>query len=66
MIGFFLRGAGEVIGILKIGPKQLFLHSRKGKLLITTPMCVLDFYVVENRQRSGFGKKLFDFMLEVR
>ncbi|XP_013137585.1 PREDICTED: alpha-tubulin N-acetyltransferase-like [Papilio polytes] len=57
-------GAGEVLGMLKIGPKQLFLHSRKGKLSITTPMCVLDFYVVENRQRQGFGKKLFDFMLE--
>ena len=27
-------------------------------------MCVLDFYVDESLQRSGFGKMLFDYMLE--
>ncbi|CAG8708614.1 1219_t:CDS:2, partial [Acaulospora morrowiae] len=28
------------------------------------PLCVLDFYVHESRQRSGHGKQLFEFMLE--
>ena len=26
------------------------------------PLCVLDFYVVEEMQRQGCGKKLFEFM----
>ena len=30
------------------------------------PLCVLDFYVHESRQRTGCGKKLFEAMLEVR
>lgn len=29
------------------------------------PMCVLDFYVHESRQRSGCGKKLYEAMMEV-
>lgn len=28
------------------------------------PLCVLDFYVSEKVQRGGFGKLLFDAMLE--
>ena len=28
------------------------------------PLCVLDFYVHENCQRQGVGKKLFDHMLK--
>lgn len=27
------------------------------------PLCVLDFYVGENCQRKGYGRRLFDFML---
>ena len=30
-----------------------------------TPMCVLDFYVHESKQRTGRGKMLFEAMLEV-
>lgn len=30
------------------------------------PLCVLDFYVHESRQRSGCGKRLFEHMLKVR
>ncbi len=29
------------------------------------PLCVLDFYVVESKQRSGIGKQLFEYMLQV-
>ena len=28
------------------------------------PMCVLDFYVHESRQRSGCGKRLYEYMLQ--
>ena len=30
------------------------------------PLCILDFYVHESKQRSGFGRKLFDFMIQVK
>lgn len=36
-----------------------------GVLHEVEPLCVLDFYVHENRQRTGCGKKLFEAMLEV-
>ena len=29
------------------------------------PLCVLDFYVHESRQRSGCGRKLFEAMMQV-
>jgi len=28
------------------------------------PICVLDFYVSANVQRGGFGRKIFDRMLQ--
>ena len=31
-----------------------------------SPLCVLDFYVHESRQRCGYGKVLFEAMLKVR
>ncbi|KPI91989.1 Alpha-tubulin N-acetyltransferase [Papilio xuthus] len=57
-------GTGEIIGLLKVGEKKLYLYDRQGKLKIATPMCVLDFYVIESRQGAGLGKMLFDHMLE--
>ena len=29
------------------------------------PVCVLDFYVHESRQRTGCGKRLFEHMMKV-
>lgn len=29
------------------------------------PLCLLDFYIHESKQRSGCGKKLFEAMLKV-
>jgi alpha-tubulin N-acetyltransferase 1 len=34
-----------------------------GELVRTHPLCVLDFYVHERCQRSGYGQRLFDYML---
>jgi alpha-tubulin N-acetyltransferase 1 len=28
-----------------------------------TPLCILDFYVCEGQQRRGYGKSIFDYML---
>ena len=54
----------RVIGLLKVGRKRLFLLDESGQPHELQPHCVLDFYVVEDRQRGGCGKKLFEFMLQ--
>ncbi|XP_052223191.1 alpha-tubulin N-acetyltransferase 1-like isoform X2 [Dreissena polymorpha] len=57
-------GRGTAVGILKIGRKKLFVYSHHGAVHEMEPLCVLDFYVHESRQRMGCGRKLFDFMLQ--
>lgn len=52
------------LGILKVGPKRLFVsQGEKEGLVEISPLCVLDFYVVEGHQRGGYGRQLFDSML---
>eukprot|EP00916_Digyalum_oweni_P022757 GHVL01037674.1.p1 GENE.GHVL01037674.1~~GHVL01037674.1.p1 ORF type:complete len:380 (+),score=75.93 GHVL01037674.1:50-1189(+) len=53
------------LGLLKVGRKKLFLRDRKGSMVSCEPLCVLDFYVPEECQRSGNGKIVFDRMLTV-
>ena len=57
-------GQGAVVGMLKVGRKKLFLLDTSGKPNEMSPMCVLDFYVTEKRQRTGCGQKLFETMLQ--
>jgi len=57
------NGLGSVLGFLKVGKKRLFLLDEIGNHNEMLPLCVLDFYVVENHQRLGSGKHLFEFML---
>ncbi|XP_022832425.1 alpha-tubulin N-acetyltransferase 1 isoform X2 [Spodoptera litura] len=57
------EGKGEIIGLLKVGRKHLFLFDSKEVVHEVEPLCVLDFYVVRDRQRMGFGRMLFDYML---
>jgi len=57
------NGLGSVVGLLKMGRKKLFLLDEVGKPHEMVPLCVLDFYIVESRQRSGCGKRLFEFMI---
>ncbi|XP_035450059.2 alpha-tubulin N-acetyltransferase isoform X1 [Spodoptera frugiperda] len=57
------EGKGEIIGLLKVGRKHLFLFDNKEVVHEVEPLCVLDFYVVRDRQRMGFGRMLFDHML---
>eukprot|EP00731_Ephydatia_muelleri_P024655 Em0016g926a len=56
------NGKGAAVGMIKVGLKVLFLADRV--LHEVEPLCVLDFYVHESRQRTGCGKKLFEAMLE--
>jgi len=53
----------EVVGLLKIGRRKLFVYDQQGVQHELTPLCILDFYVHESRQRVGCGKVLFDAML---
>jgi len=57
-------GLGSVVGLLKVGKKNLFLLDGNGGQNEVYPLCVLDFYVHESRQRSGCGKNLFEYMLQ--
>lgn len=58
------RGERTVNGIIKTGRKKLFIReSVSGKMHEIEPLCVLDFYVHESKQRSGLGKVLFEEML---
>ncbi|CAI2364828.1 unnamed protein product [Moneuplotes crassus] len=52
------------IGLLKVGYKKLFVRDEIGNMKEIEPLCVLDFYVHENYQREGYGKYLFEFMLD--
>ena len=58
-------GKGDVIGLLKVGHKHLFLFDEKDKVREVEPLCVLDFFVLPDRQRHGYGRVLFDHMLHV-
>ena len=60
-----ISGKGAVVGIIKVGHKKLFVCDRDGQQHEMEPLCVLDFYVHESRQRHGCGKKLFEHMLKV-
>ncbi|XP_014678153.1 PREDICTED: alpha-tubulin N-acetyltransferase 1-like [Priapulus caudatus] len=55
---------GAVVGFLKVGNKRLFVLDARGTQHQVAPLCVLDFYVAESRQRAGAGRRLFERMLE--
>lgn len=52
-----------VLGMLKVGTKELFYRDGMGRCKEIAPLCVLDFYVHESIQRKGIGKALFSKML---
>ena len=57
-------GNGAVLGIIKTGPKKLFLLNHKGVQHEMNLSCILDFYIHESCQRMGLGKLLFDHYLK--
>lgn len=57
--------SGAVIGLLKVGTKDLYLFDEKGQTRkMEQSPSILDFYVHESRQRAGLGKRLFETMLK--
>nr|NP_001261628.1 alpha-tubulin acetylase, isoform F [Drosophila melanogaster]NP_729489.1 alpha-tubulin acetylase, isoform B [Drosophila melanogaster]AAF50276.1 alpha-tubulin acetylase, isoform B [Drosophila melanogaster]AGB94323.1 alpha-tubulin acetylase, isoform F [Drosophila melanogaster] len=55
---------GAVLGLLKVGTKNLYLFDEAGKTrMVEQTPSILDFYVHESRQRAGLGKRLFQTML---
>lgn len=59
------RGRGSAVGLLKIGRKKLFMFDLAGYQHEVEPLCILDFYIHESKQRTGCGKVLFEYMLQV-
>ncbi|XP_017304256.2 alpha-tubulin N-acetyltransferase-like, partial [Diaphorina citri] len=59
-----LKKHGLVIGLLKMGWKNLYLFDKAGKCVQKNTLCVLDFYVHESMQRQGCGNILFEHMLQ--
>lgn len=49
-------GKGSVVGLLKVGEKNLFVYDAQGRNHEMKPTCVLDFFVNEKIQRRGYGK----------
>ncbi|KAF6202337.1 hypothetical protein GE061_004735 [Apolygus lucorum] len=63
----FDRGDGSggfVMGLLKVGRKNLYVFDLEGECHERDSLCVLDFYIHESVQRTGLGRKLFEHMLE--
>ncbi|OMJ91521.1 hypothetical protein SteCoe_5891 [Stentor coeruleus] len=61
----YLKIEGQkVVGILKTGVRKLFYTNEIGKIIEMSPLCLLDFYVHESFQRSGYGKELYEYMLK--
>ena len=58
------NSSNEAVGLLRLGMKQLFLVDVGGQELrqVNNCMCVLDFFV--KQQKQGLGKILFEAMLE--
>ncbi len=54
----------RVIGLIKMGRRRLFVRDEIGSVTEIEPLCVLDFYVHESAQRHGYGKEIFEYMLE--
>ena len=60
----YIKIAGEkVVGFIKTGVRRLFHFSEVGVRELQ-PLCLLDFYVHESMQRSGYGKELYEYMLK--
>ncbi|VDM13307.1 unnamed protein product [Wuchereria bancrofti] len=58
------ENASIIIGLLKIGYKNLYLMDQSMRTFQVAPLCVLDFYVHDTLQRQGYGHALFDYMLQ--
>lgn len=64
--GCIYKFSGPTVhGYMRTTRKQLYLRDEEGKSFIHTPLCIMDFYIVESSQQKSHGQKLFDYVLEV-
>lgn len=69
---YVLVDGRQALGFLKVGSKRLFMASQqtsdfadvKGAFKEIEPLCALDFYVDDGRQRCGYGRQIFEAMLQ--
>lgn len=61
---FYDSETHKALGLLKTGRKTLFIRNAVNTVLEIKPLCVLDYYVHEDYQRIGIGRRLFDRMCE--
>lgn len=61
---YFYCRKKKCYGYLKTGQRKLFVSTEFGDIKEINPLCLLDFYVSEEVQRQGVGKRLFDLMLQ--
>lgn len=54
----------DIVGYIKYSMKHLYFYTKKGVVYERDTLCVLDFYVLENLQRSGIGVSLFDYSIK--
>lgn len=54
----------RVVGILKMGSKNLFVRTQNAQFRELQPLCCLDFYVHFSCQRCGIGRLMFEAMLQ--
>ena len=61
---YVAMGNQSVRGILRVGEKQLFVRQKPNApyVCLDALLCVLDFYVHEDCQRTGVGLSLFEEM----
>lgn len=52
------------VGLLKIGRKKLFLFDAVGTQHELTPLCILDFYIHESRQRQVKYELSFNLVID--
>lgn len=72
---YLLLEGNVALGFLKVGTKRLFVapppwamadrYGVQDALQEINPACALDFYVHESCQRGGFGRLIFDEMLQM-
>ena len=60
---FLLVMGEQVLGFIKTGRRRLFLSNGSSDLVDSNPICVLDFFLKD--QRCGYGTILFNAMLSV-
>eukprot|EP01052_Picozoa_sp_SAG31_P033658 SAG31_NODE_3832_length_3839_cov_7.354813_2_plen_304_part_00 len=51
--------------MIRVGKKHLFIQHNGKQHVEVEPLCLLDFYVHESRQRSGYGHELFTHVLRM-